>query len=119
MAKHGFMPFRRTLIGLLATALVLPALPALAAGRPFPVGAQRGTMTPGPFPQIIINGKIRRMAPGCRIFGQNNLIILSNSIQGSNLLVNFLEDGQGNILTVWILTAVEASQPAPAPAAKL
>jgi hypothetical protein len=111
------MRFRRALIGLLAAATVLPALPALADGRNFPAGARRGTMTPAVFPEIIINGDTRRMAPGGRILSQNNLIVMPASVTGSKLRVNYLENPDGSIQKIWILTAVEAEQPPPKPAA--
>ena len=119
MTQHGYSSFRRALIALLAAATVLPALPAWAEGRNFPVGARRGTMTPGQFPEIVINGNTRRMAPGGRIFGKKNLIVMSSSIQGSGLAVNYLEDAQGSIQTVWILTDFEAQQPPPKPPAAI
>lgn len=119
MAKRGHMWLRRSLIGLLATALVLPTVSAFAEGRPFPVGAKRGVMTPALFPEIEIDGKTRRMSPGGRIFGSNNLIVMSGAIQGSKLAVNYLEDNQGSIQTVWILTAYEAKQAAPKPPPKI
>ena len=117
MATRGHLWFRRSLIALVALAVTLPALPAFADGRLFPVGAKRGKMTPATFPEIIINGNTRRMAPGGRIIGPKNTIVMSSSIQGSNLVVNYLEDGQGSIRTVWLLTEYEADQPPPKPPA--
>lgn len=98
----------------LATALaLLTALPAFA-DRPFPANVKRGTMTPGYAPDIVIDGKARRLAPSARIFNQDNLIEMPASLRGSNFVVNYQEDGEGLIVNVWILTKEEASQRLPA-----
>ncbi|HZW21526.1 hypothetical protein [Noviherbaspirillum sp.] len=86
-------------------------LPALAFDRPFPAPTKRGQMTPGAHPEIVIDGKQRRLSPGARIWNENNLIEMPAALRGSNLVVNYTEDTQGEIDRVWILTKQEASQP--------
>ncbi|HJV79784.1 hypothetical protein [Noviherbaspirillum sp.] len=87
------------------------ALPALAFDRPFPTNTKRGTMSPAPYPQIEIEGKARRLSPGARIWNEDNLIQMPASLRGSNFVVNYTENDQGEIDRVWILTADEARQP--------
>lgn len=99
------------LIAVLAT--LLGALPA-HADRPFPANARRGLMTPAYHPDIIIDGKTRRLAPSARIFNQDNLIEMPASLRGRNIVVNYQEDRDGLIVNVWMLTPEEAGQRAPA-----
>lgn len=100
---------------LLASAASLASISAQAFERPFPANAVRGKMTPAYFPEVLIDGKVRQLAPSARIFNQDNLIELPASIRGTDLVVNYTVDSWGNIDRIWILTAEEAAQkPAPA-----
>lgn len=105
------MWLKRLLIGLLAAAV---ALPALAFERPFPPNAKRGKMTPAYYPEILIDGKSRQLAPSSRIFNRDNLIEMPASLRGKDIVVNYAEDGLGNIDRIWILTRDEADQKLPA-----
>ena len=96
---------------LIAFLFALAALPALAFERPFPEDTLRGTMSPRAFPEIIINGQLRHLAPGARIWNQDNLIQLPASLRGSDMIVNYTENPQGEIDRVWILSAEEALRP--------
>ena len=90
---------------------MLVAQSAFAFERPFPRNAQRGKMTPAAYPMIVIEGKNRQLAPGARIWNQNNLIEMPASLRGSDLVVNYTEDKQGEIDRIWILTADEIRVP--------
>jgi hypothetical protein len=90
---------------------VATTLSAFAADRPFPAHAKRGTMTPAPYPQIVIEGKMRQLSAGARIWNDDNLIQMPASLRGSDLVVNYTENDQGDIDRVWILTAEEAREP--------
>jgi len=83
----------------------------MAFERPFPAPTKRGKMTPAPHPDIVIDGKLRQLSPGGRIWNQNNLIEMPASLRGSDLVVNYTENDQGEIDRVWILTPEEARQP--------
>ena len=100
----------------LAASLTLPALaaPFEPAPRDFPVSAKRGRMTPGYAPDLLIDGKPRQMSPACRIYNQDNLFVVPAALRERDMVVNYTEDRDGNIDRVWILTAEEARQPAPA-----
>jgi hypothetical protein len=101
---------RRFLIGFLS---VMTALPALALDRPFPQTAKRGKMSPAHYPEIVIDGKKRILSAGSRIWNQDNLIEMPASLRGSDMVVNYTEDMQGEIDRVWILRSEEASRPLP------
>lgn len=100
----------RRLFSLFCLAMLL-AQPAFAFERPFPQNTQRGKMTPAAYPMIVIEGKTRQLAPGARIWNQNNLIEMPASLRGSDLVVNYTEDKQGEIDRVWLLTADEIRVP--------
>lgn len=83
----------------------------VAFARPFPGSAKRGTMTPAPYPEIVVNGKSRQLVPGARIWNAENLIEMPAALRGSNFTVNYTETDQGDIDRVWILTPEEAKEP--------
>lgn len=102
----------RSTIGLALLLLACAVSPWVQAyQRAFPAHAVRGKMTPGFFPEVLIDGKPRQLAPSARIFNQENLIELPAAIRGSDLLVNYTVDSWGNIDRIWLLTAEEAAQP--------
>ncbi|MDR3372013.1 hypothetical protein [Rhodoferax sp.] len=78
--------------------------------RQFPDSALRGMLEVTTPPQILINGQAERLSPGARIKAQNNLIVMSGTLVGQSLLVNYVRNQQGLIQDVWILTAAEAQQ---------
>jgi hypothetical protein len=99
----------------LAVFLTLPIL--LSAGlcgaqvnlRPFPPAAERGVMVVTYPPVIQINGKPDRLSPGSRIRATNNMLVLSGSIIGQSMVVNFVRDPMGLVHEVWVLTPEEAA----------
>ena len=99
----------RRFLALLITASAV--FPAAASDRHFPQGTKRGSMTPGWYPVIAIDGKNRNLSPGARIWNQENLIEMPASLRGSDMTVNYTEDMHGDIDRVWILTKEEASRP--------
>jgi hypothetical protein len=102
---------RKFLLGLLtATLLVLgDQVGAQVNVRPFPTNAERAVMVVTYPPIIQLNGKPDRLSPGARIRGPNNLLQLSGSLVGQNLLVNFVRSPSGEVHDVWILTEAEAA----------
>jgi hypothetical protein len=106
---------------LLATALSVFAVlfatsaPAWAqfSTRPFPPNTLRGAMVVTNPPELVMNGKAERLSPGARIRGANNMLVMSASIVGQNLLVNFVREPNGMVHEVWILTEAEAKQVLP------
>jgi hypothetical protein len=104
------------LTALAALAFALPAalVPDSAAAqtvqaRTFPRNALRGDLQFGVPPEVLVNGQPARLAPGARIRGANNLLILSGALAGSSATANYTLDGMGQLHDVWILTPEEAA----------
>ena len=97
---------------LLTTTLLVLANMASAqeAVRPFPPAAKRATLQVTYPPDILLNGQAARLSPGARIRGTNNMLVLSASLAGQTLLVNYVKDSQGMVHEVWVLNATEAQQ---------
>ena len=104
------MRVQRLLIGLILSST---ALSASAFERPFPDIAKRGTMSPGEHPAIIIDGKVRHLSAGGRIWNTDNLIQMPSSFPKGSYVVNYTESFQGDIDRIWILSREEAKKPAP------
>jgi hypothetical protein len=102
-----------------ASALSLLPSAAHAQTRPFPATALRGEILIEQPPAILLNGQPARLAPGARIRGENNLLMVSGALAGRRVTVNYTIDIQGLVLDVWVLTAEErARQPWPTTAAE-
>ncbi|MFZ2651475.1 MAG: hypothetical protein WA210_15350 [Burkholderiaceae bacterium] len=71
--------------------------------RQFPQTALRGQILFGQPPLIALNGEPNRLAPGARIRGTNNTIVLSGSLVGSRLSAHYTIDAHGLLKDVWIL----------------
>jgi len=92
---------------LAALALALPA--AAQMQRPFPTNALRGELLFSAPPEVVLNGKPARMAPGARIRGENNMLMLMGGLTGGKAVVNYTIDPNGQVKDVWILNADEQS----------
>ncbi len=103
---HGLL----ACLGLTLGAASVWAQPAV---RSFPPKTERGAMVITQPPELLLNGRVERFSPGARIRGPNNLLILSGTLVGQNLLVNYLRESHGLIHEVWILTEAEAALPLP------
>ena len=95
----------------LVVALALAAGSAADAQLPrnFPPTALRGTVAFTDPPDITLNGRAARLAPGARIRGQSNMIELSGTLVGGRALVNYTLDLNGQLHEVWILRPEEAA----------
>lgn len=102
---------RHLLLGVLTATLIglCSEVTAQLNVRSFPANAERGVMVITYPPMIQLNGMPDRLSPGSRIRGQNNLLQLSGSLVGQNLLVNFVRNRSGEVQEVWILTEAEAA----------
>ena len=90
---------------LLACALALPA--AAQMQRNFNAKALRGTVVFGTPPEITLNGKPARLAPGARIRDENNMLHLPATLAGKKFTVNYTTELEGMLLDVWILSRTE------------
>ncbi len=99
------------LAALLITVCVVPEA-ALAQGyaRQFPAAARRGMLEVTQPPQVLLNGVPQQLSPGARIKGTTNTMVMSGSLVGQRLLVNYLLNPQGQVQEVWILTDTEAQE---------
>lgn len=99
---------RQFLVALLPAAL---SIPALAFERSFPEHAKRGVLAAAPFPQVLIDGKLRAMTPGGRIWSTGNLTVVPAELGAGPYPVNYTETDSGEIDRIWILRPDEAKQP--------
>jgi hypothetical protein len=87
------------------------SLPALAqVQRNFPANALRGEIAVTQPPDLLLNGKPARLAPGARIRGLDNMLLLTGALGGQRAVVNFTLDTQGLILDMWLLRPDERSK---------
>ena len=106
---------RAVLAAGLALALLGAALPAAAqVTRHFPMNALRGELTVLSATEVLLNGDLARLAPGARLRGQNNMLVVSGAAIGQRLVVNYTVDSLGNVKDVWVLRDEEiANRPWP------
>ena len=111
-----FSPRHRAARRALLAALAAGTLAALAAPagaqvhRLFPAQALRGRIEFTNPPSVRLNGDDARLAPGIRIHGTNNMLVLYSQLAGDGRRydVDYKLDGQGLVLEVWMLTPAEA-----------
>jgi hypothetical protein len=97
----------RTTMALLATLLVATA--ASAQVREFPAAALRGTFQVVQPPDILLDGKSDRLSPGARILGVRNELVMSATLVGERLVVNYTREPNGMVHQVWLLNQQEAA----------
>ncbi|WP_338845774.1 hypothetical protein V8J88_18860 [Massilia sp. W12] len=91
----------------LAVALFACSMLAQAFTREFPPESKRGVMTPGVYPEIVLNGKVRLLAVNIQIRNADNLLETFNTLLPGSYYVNYLENEAGEIQRIWILTKDE------------
>jgi hypothetical protein len=96
----------RIRLAVLVVAASIAVLAACGSQKTFPDGSVLGTMTPGTLPEVTIDGKAMRLAPGARIVNTGNLSITPNEVP-ANSRVRYKTDAAGQINQVWILPAEE------------
>ena len=83
-------------------------VPTMAtAPRVFPEQSKLGSMTPGVFPLVAIDGKAMRFGAGALIRNQSNMLVLPATLSGATWPVRYTIDSGGNIGQAWILTDAE------------
>ena len=83
--------------------------PVLTA-RTFPANAVRGEMQVLAAPDVRIDGKPDRLSPAIRIRDINNNLVLSSTVSGQKLVVNYVRDNTGLVQLVWVLNTEEVRQ---------
>ncbi|MPM32517.1 hypothetical protein SDC9_79080 [bioreactor metagenome] len=82
-----------------------------AVARNFPPSSQRGELRVTSTVQGSVDGKEYRLAPGLRIFNQQNQLVFAHAVIGKDLDVRYLiEPSTGMLLTAWILTTTEVAK---------
>jgi hypothetical protein len=71
-----------------------------------PAVALVGVASPAVAPGVQINGKAARLAPGGRIIGANNMLVLPSALPANSPVAVTLENN-GDIKTMWVLTVEE------------
>ena len=94
----------------LVAALVLASPAAAQVQRSFPQNALRGAIVFGTAPEIAMNGRPARLAPGSRIRDGNNMMVAPSAVHGGKFLVHYTIDTSGLVKDVWILTSAEAAK---------
>jgi hypothetical protein len=107
-------PRRAALLTLAALASGLSG-PTQAQNQPriFPAKALRGTLVVTQPPLVTLDGRPAQLSPGARIRGTHNMLLLSGSLVGQELLVNYTLEPHGMVHDVWILTEAEAAEKRP------
>lgn len=105
--------WRRTALWALGLALTFPGLPlpgfAQDMVRAFPLQALRGTLTVTTPPAVLMDGQPDRLSPGARIRNPQNMLVMSSTLTGMPLVVNFTRESSGLIHEVWLLSPQEAA----------
>lgn len=78
--------------------------------REFPAAAKRATLAVIQPPEVLLNGSPERLAPGVRIRGVTNALVMSGSLVGQTYIVNYVREPQGLIKDVWLLTEREVAE---------
>ncbi|MGE5450608.1 MAG: hypothetical protein ACM3VZ_02030 [Acidobacteriota bacterium] len=100
----------RCLKVLAALALAVPVLAQAQFQRQFPANALRGELQITQPPEAILNSQVVRLAPGSRIRGGDNLLVMSGAIAGKKSPVLYTIDTYGLLIDVWLLRDDEAAK---------
>ena len=96
---------------LIAATLVVCASAAVAqTPRNFPAAALRGEIVVTAPPELLLNKRPARLAPGARIRTVDNMLVMSGAAVNQRLVVNYTLDLQGQLLEVWILNPAELAR---------
>ena len=98
-----------------ALALGLTAGLVFAQQRMVPISpkAKRADITFNRTPDILVDGKTARMAPGVRIYDRNNMMAMSGVLDGTTKAKYLVEETTGLVIGIWILTDDEIATPDP------
>jgi hypothetical protein len=78
-----------------------------------PRRARRADITFNGTLSVLVDGNAEQLAPGVRIFGPDNMLLLYGNLNGVATSKYIRERGTGMLLTVWILTPDEIAAPDP------
>lgn len=92
---------------LLSLALSAPIAASAQMQRNFPYNALRGEITVSDPPEVRVNGQSARLAPGARLRGPDNLLLVSGALIGQRFAAHYTVDTLGLVKDVWVLRAEE------------
>lgn len=82
--------------------------------RFFTPNTLRGELVVTQHPDVLLNGKPARLAPGSRVRGDTNLLVQPAALAGQKLVVHYTVENSGLIMDVWVLNPAElANKPWP------
>ena len=116
---NGAMPLPASLIASIVSAIIEAAAQNSAATatkyeiyattRTLPPEAKLGVMLPPPGDgSVVINGQLMKLAPTAQFRSQQNLIVMSMSIQEPKDIV-YITDDSGAVYRVWMISQAEIS----------
>ena len=98
---------RLALLTVITVAIATPVCSQELA-REFPLTALRGVVSFNGPPAVELNGVPALLAPGARLHGTDNLLVLPTTLTGSKHTVHYtIEDTTGMIKELWVLRAEE------------
>ena len=103
---------------LCAAFCVIFAVAAIAQSQrivSIPAAAKRSVFVFSGGPDVLVDGRAARLAPGARIFDRNNYLQMHGAVTGTFRVKYLLEATTGLVQSVWILTDEEIATPDPAP----
>ena len=92
-----------------ATTSLAPLPAAAQAHRNFPQTALRGVVAFVSPSDATLNNKPIRLAPGARIHGPDNMLVMSGTLLGQRFPVNYTLESNGMLYEVWLLSKDEAA----------
>ncbi len=108
--KHLFLALPMALLLALPVAAQTAGSEGSLSVRQFPKAALRGVLVVKAPPEVSLNGKPDRLAPGARIRNLNNNFVVPGALIDQELLVNYTRDSMNQIYEVWMLSAEEAKE---------
>ncbi len=107
--------FIRLLCAALCVSFTFSAVAQVQRIVSIPAAAKRATFIFSGGPDVLVDGRAARLAPGARIFDRNNYLQMHGAVTGTLRVKYLLEATTGLVQSVWILTDEEIATPDPVP----
>ena len=92
----------RAILSLIFAVCVVVATTGCGSSKKQADGSMIGVMTAGALPEVTIDGKPMRLAPGARIYNSSNLTITPSQVP-ANSRIRYKTDATGLVSQVWLL----------------
>ena len=90
-----------------ATTFLAPAPAAAQVHRNFPQTALRGVIAFTSPTDATLNKNPIRLAPGARIHGVDNMLVMSGALTGQKFTANYTLEPGGMLYEIWLLSSQE------------